>query len=129
MGRSIGEKMVERLGAFAEALEKNETITERFTCRQITLDLQPKAYSPELVKVTRSSLGVSQALFAQFLGVSVKTVSAWEGGAKAPKDIACRFMDEIRQDPTYWRARLRDIARPKDGSKDQPLAATGGEGA
>ncbi len=41
MARSIGEKIVKRLGAFAETLEKSDSISERFTCRQITLDLQP----------------------------------------------------------------------------------------
>jgi len=110
---AIGEKIHKRLAAFAEALEKSETITERFTCRRIELDLQPEPYNPELVKKTRAALGVSQALFAQFLGVSVKAVSAWERGARAPSDMACRFMDEIRHDPAYWQGRLRKIARPK----------------
>ena len=113
MARSIGEKIVKRLGAFAETLEKSDSISERFTCRQITLDLQPEPYNPGLVKSTRETLGVSQALFAQFLGVSVKSVSAWERGTKVPQGIACRFMDEIRQDPAYWRTRLRKTARPK----------------
>ena len=113
MARSIGEKITKRLAAFVEALEKDEKISERFTCRKIELDLQPQPYGPELVKQTREVLGVSQALFAHFLGVSVKSVSAWEQGKKTPSDMACRFMDEIRHDPTYWRTRLRKIARPK----------------
>ena len=35
VARSIGEKIVKRLGAFAEALEKNETITEADQLEQI----------------------------------------------------------------------------------------------
>lgn len=113
MGESLGERITRRLGNFVEALEKSDIISERFTCRRIELKLEPETYSPALVKKTREVLGVSQALFAQFLGVSVKTVSAWEQGAKAPRDVACRFMDEIRLDPTYWRERIRKLAVPK----------------
>ena len=112
MTTNIGQKITKRLAAFATALEENKTVTERFTCHRITLDLQPKPYDPKLAKKTRDSLGLSQALFAQFLGVSVKTVSAWECGSKNPKNIACRFMDEIRENPEHWRERLSNIAKP-----------------
>jgi len=112
MTTTIGEKITKRLAAFATALEKKEQVTERFTCRRMTLDLQPQPYDPALVKKTRQSLGLSQSLFARFLGVSVKTVSAWECGAKNPRDIACRFMDEIRENPGYWKERLSAIAKP-----------------
>jgi len=39
-------------------------------------------------------------------------VRAWEQGENIPIDIAKRFMDEIRHDPDYWRARLREIVVP-----------------
>jgi len=110
MSRTLGEKLRQRLGAFAEALENQESISERFTCRTIKLQLEPKSYGPQQVKATRKLLGASQAIFAQFLGVSVKAVSAWEQGAKTPSDIACRFMDEIRHNPEYWIERLRESA-------------------
>ncbi|MGO8748358.1 MAG: helix-turn-helix domain-containing protein [Thermoguttaceae bacterium] len=92
-------------------------MSQRFTCRRIELRLEPQPYSPELVKATRNALGVSQALFAKFLGASVKTVSAWERGAKVPRDVACRFMDEIRRDPKYWQGRLRELAVVKGGGE------------
>lgn len=106
---SVEDRIISRLKGFSKALENKEVITERFTCRKIELDLQPTPYKPELVKTTRELLGVSQALFAQFLGVSVKTVRAWEQGKNSPKDMACRFMDEIRHDPKRWRERLREL--------------------
>jgi putative transcriptional regulator len=96
------------LKGFAEALQRGDKITERFTCRKIILDLKPTPYNPALVKKTREILGVSQALFAHFLGVSVKTVHSWEQGSNTPNDMACRFMDEIRRDPGYWQGRLRE---------------------
>ena len=52
-------------------------------------------------------------LFARFLGVSVKTVRAWEQGTNTPQEIACRLMDEILHDPDYWRKRLSQLARSR----------------
>jgi putative transcriptional regulator len=104
---SIGSRIVERLRGFAEALEKGEGLTKRFTCRKVVMDLTPTSYNPELVKATRSLLGASQAVFARFLGVSVQTVRAWEQGVNAPNGMACRFMDEIRANPEYWMERLQ----------------------
>ena len=114
MRDSVGKKIIEGLREFTEALENNERITEKFTCRKVTLDLLPVPYSPRTVKSTRKLLAVSQGVFAQFLGVSVKTVSAWEQGRIAVGDMACRFMDEIQRNPEYWRKRLRESIRVKE---------------
>lgn len=120
--KSVGQEILEGLEEFAAALEANETIPGKFTCRKIVLDLEPQVYRPELVKKTRQLLGASQAVFAQFLGVSVKTVRAWEQGINSPQDIACRLMDEIRHNPAYWQQRLRDLAVSKGtGNNVQPV--------
>jgi putative transcriptional regulator len=113
MKSSVGKQIIEGLREFTEALEKDEPISEKFTCRTITLDLLPVPYSPKTVKATRRLLGTSQRVFAQFLGVSVKTVSAWEQGKTGIGDMACRFMDEIRRNPEYWRKRLRESVKVK----------------
>ncbi len=110
MTESKGKKIVDRLRNFAETLERSESITDKFTCRTIKLNLEPAPYSADLVKETRELLGVSQAIFAQFLGVSVKTVHDWEQDRKTPKNVARRLMDEIRRDPEYWLNRLRDLS-------------------
>jgi putative transcriptional regulator len=106
---SIESEILEALGEFTDALEKEE-VAKRFTCRQIKLDLKPTSYGPELVKTTRRLLKVSQTLFARFLGISPKTVRSWEQGINTPSPIACRFMDEIRRSPDYWTERLREAA-------------------
>ena len=83
---------------------------QRLTCRQVKLNLEPTSYSPQLVKSTRKTLGISQPLFARFLGVSAKTVRSWEQGVNIPSNMACRFMDEIRRAPSHWAARVREVA-------------------
>ncbi len=106
MKTSVGKKIIGRLKEFTEALESKEVISNRFTCHKVMLDLKTADYDSVLVKKTRHLLRVSQALFAQFLGVSLNTVRAWEQGANQPSEMACRFMDEIRLNPKYWNERL-----------------------
>jgi len=113
---SIAEKIIEGLESFADALERGEDINKRFTCRKVVLNLEPTSYNSDLVKKTRDVLNVSQALFARFLGVATNTVCAWERGDNSPNDMACRFMDEIRHDPDYWRQRLLDVVTEKTAS-------------
>lgn len=112
----LGDEIIRRLREFTKALRSGKV--ERFTCRKIRLNLKPTEYSPKLVKQTRKILNVSQALFARFLGVSPKTVRAWEQGFSTPHDMACRFLDEIRRDPEHWRKRLlqsiEEVRKPQD---------------
>ncbi len=112
---SVGKKIVSSLKNFVETIEASENVDDvlrRFNCRTIRLNLEAKAYSPELVKSTRELLGASQAIFAQFLGVSTSAVQDWEQGAKPPRGSACRLMDEIRCNPDYWIGRLRELSTP-----------------
>jgi putative transcriptional regulator len=109
----IAEKIVKGFKELSKALSEDAPIAEKFTCRKVTLDLQPMPYPPKAVRATRLLLRVSQPVFAQFLGVKPSTVKAWEQGRQPPPDIACRFMDEIQRNPEYWRGRLRDSIRVK----------------
>jgi len=116
MKRSVAKNIIEGLREFTEALENDEPIANKFTCRKVVLDLLPVPYNPKAVKATRKLLAASQAVFAQFLGVSVKAVRAWEQGINTPSDLACRFMDEIQRNPEYWRKRLRESIKVKEAS-------------
>ena len=109
----IGKKIIDRLERFTNDLEQGVDIARKYTCRQIVLDLDPKSYDAKQVLKARKTLGLSQMLFARFLGVSVKTVRAWEQGTNTPQEIACRLMDEIQHDPEYWRKRLSQLARSR----------------
>lgn len=112
--RTVGERMVADLQSFAEALKEDRaSIPKKFNCHKVALDLKPQEYSAELVRESRAALGASQAVFAQFLGVAINTVQAWEQGVNHPQHIACRMMDEIRHDPAYWQQRLQELAVEK----------------
>jgi putative transcriptional regulator len=110
---SVEERIIEGLAEFTQALQKGEVISDRFVCRRVKLDSGSKPYAPAMVTKARALLGVSQTLFAHFLGVSAKTVRAWEQGLNPPNRTACRFMDEIQKDPTLYRNRLKDMAISK----------------
>lgn len=113
---SVGERITSRLKGLVRALEDDAvSIPDQFTCKTVTLDLETGTFDSEGVLATRRLLGASQAIFAQFLGVSANTVRSWEQGTKTPMDMACRFLDEIRRNPEYWRARLRESVRVRGG--------------
>lgn len=111
---SVEDRIVSRLQGFTKALKEKKELTKEFNCRKVVLDLEPAPYNPKLVKQTRELLGASQAIFAQFLGVSVKAVQSWEQGTAEPNGVACRFMDEIRHDPDRWQERFMELVVPRD---------------
>lgn len=114
---NISNEILNGLTEFADALESGEDLGDKFTCHRVRLDLQPEEYTPEKVLETRVALRVSQPLFAKFLGVSVKTVRAWEQGDNKPNMMACRFMDEIRKDPQHYLKQLTARVRPNTRKK------------
>ena len=104
----LGAEIMAGLTAFRDALEAGLPIEKHFTVRTITFDLQSKPYSAADVKQVRTTLKASQPIFAKFLGVSVKTLRSWEQGLRPVPNMACRFMDEIVQNPTIWTNRFRE---------------------
>jgi putative transcriptional regulator len=105
-----GAEIVGALTEFYKTLKEGgaEVVTRRFTVRTVELDLEPRVYTGEDVKGIRNMLGLSQVLFARFLGVTVGTVRSWENGGKRPSNMACRFLDEIRLRPDAFRERIRE---------------------
>ena len=75
---TIADEILESLTEFADALDTDEDLGERFTCHRVKLNLVPETYTPEKVRETRKALRVSQPLFGCSLGVSVQTVRSWE---------------------------------------------------
>ena len=50
------------------------------------------------VKKLRAELKLSQSAFANVIGVSKKTVEAWEAGRNVPSGSACRLLEVIKKD-------------------------------
>ena len=64
--------------------------------------IQPvESFSAEEVKSIRLSTGLTQALFAMYMGVSPKTVEAWESGRTHPSGPACRLLALTQKDPSF----------------------------
>jgi DNA-binding transcriptional regulator YiaG len=101
-----GEKIV---AAFQEAIDEmrsGKSLPGRLTVRSYNAEFVRPSYGPEDVRRVRDLLGMSQVVFARFLGVDPNTVRSWEQGTRPPSSIARRFMGEIEENPTYWRQRI-----------------------
>ena len=67
---------------------------------QITI--QPiEHFKAEEIREIRIKTGMTQVLFAEFMGVSKKTVEAWESGRNQPVGSACRLLDLAKRDPSF----------------------------
>ena len=55
----------------------------------------------EDIKRIRQKTGLSQVIFAGSLGVSPKTVEAWENGRNKPEGDSRRLLEVIRDDPDF----------------------------
>ena len=53
------------------------------------------------IKDIRNKTGMTQELFAKFLGVSLKTVEAWEAGRNQPCGSASRMLSITKKDPQF----------------------------
>jgi putative transcriptional regulator len=115
---AAGAEIVGALNGFLAALREGGDLAKRFTVRTVELNLQPGVSTGADIKTIRASLGLSQPLFARFLGVSVKAVRAWERGERRPTAMARRFLDEIAIAPDHWRRRLGELIVTKKRPAD-----------
>jgi putative transcriptional regulator len=67
--------------------------------RKNKLTIEPvRVYHGAEIKDIRNSLGMTQTLFADFMGVSPKTVEAWEGEKNVPNGPASRILSMVEKD-------------------------------
>jgi DNA-binding transcriptional regulator YiaG len=100
----------EIIASLAQAIEVERAripIESRFTVRTVELPDQPAAYDARAIRTTRDRIGVSQAIFAHLLGVSLTLVRSWEQDQRTPALWARRLLDEMNRDPRHWRNMLR----------------------
>lgn len=58
-----------------------------------------KSFTSGEIKELRKSLGFSQAVFANALGVSYRTVEDWERGKNIPNGSSSRLLEIIQKAP------------------------------
>ena len=67
-----------------------------------TLSITPiEEFTASEIKDIRKNAGMTQVLFAKYLGVSLKTVEAWEDGRNQPNGTACRMLSITKRDPQF----------------------------
>jgi putative transcriptional regulator len=72
--------------------------------RKTKLTIKPvDAFNNNDIKRIRQRTGLSQAMFAGSLGVSPKTVEAWENGRNKPEGASRRLLEIVRDDPGFLR--------------------------
>lgn len=70
--------------------------------KSTTLTVMPvSVFTSSEIKSIRNSTGLTQKLFAKYMGVSVKTVEAWESGRNHPDGAACRLLSLTKSDPNF----------------------------
>ncbi len=80
-----------------EALEDVQSKKSKLSRRMVTV-IPVKKYQADEVKMIRNSTGMSQRLFASYMGVSDKTVEAWESGTNHPSGAASRLLAMMEMD-------------------------------
>lgn len=82
-----------------QAIEYNNG---KIKARKTTRSIAPlETFSSDDIKKIRIEAGMTQALFAQYMGVSIKTIEAWESGRNQPEGAARRLLALTRDDPMF----------------------------
>lgn len=83
-----------------EAIE--DANSEKKVLRRRVVTIEPvKEYEAKEIKAIRNQVGLSQRLFAGFMGVSNKTVEAWEKGTNKPSGAASRILNMMEMDSDF----------------------------
>ena len=80
--------------SLTEAVEEVKNNSKQLKRTKRSIKIEPiKKYSPVKIKLIRHETGLTQVLFAQYLGVSPKTVEAWEAGKNKPSGSSSRLLE------------------------------------
>ena len=83
-----------------QALEYEKGLLPSVKRRQVTISPLPQ-YRAEKIKSIRNTLNLSQMIFAEAIGVSIKTVEAWESGRNKPQGPALRMLQVLETDNSF----------------------------
>lgn len=68
-----------------------------------------ESFKPEDIKLIRTNLQMTQVIFAAILGVSKKTVEAWEQGINSPSGPASRLLKMFKDNPANAQMLVKSI--------------------
>ena len=91
---SVYENIMQGLN---EAIAYNEGKLEART-KKMSIEPVPEMQAED-IKAIRKNIGMTQVLFAALMGVSTKTVEAWESGRNTPEGPARRMLAMFQADP------------------------------
>jgi putative transcriptional regulator len=74
----------------------------KIRARKTKLTIKPvDTFNTSEIKRIRQKTGLSQVMFAGSIGVSPKTVEAWENGRNKPEGASRRLLELVRDDPCF----------------------------
>lgn len=124
-----GEALIQGLKE-AIAYERGEVTNVRVHSVEVTARSahveRPPWYAPFLIREIRHKLSVSQAIFAEMLGVSASSVRAWEQGKREPDGPARRLLQIAKMHPEVLTSVVGEIypaIEPAEGPLPQRLEA------
>lgn len=85
------------MAGLKEAIEDAQGKEKKLPRRVVSV-VPVKDYDSLQVKEIRKNTGMSQKLFASYIGVSTKTVEAWEAGTNRPSGAASRILNMMEMD-------------------------------
>ena len=89
--------IMESLSELRDAAEGKPTgvLVHRRTVKEVEL------FSPQEIKRVRLDAHMTQKIFAACIGVTPKSVEAWEGGRSKPDGAARRLLGLMRDNPNF----------------------------
>lgn len=79
--------------------QKHAKGKKKLRANRIKIAKAPASFSKKEIKKIREKLNCSQAIFASVLNVDVKTIQAWEAGARTPSGLALRMLQICKDSP------------------------------
>jgi putative transcriptional regulator len=108
-GKAVIQGLKEAIAYERGELTNVRVVTvERVTARKAHVE-RPPWYAPFLIREIRDKLSVSQAIFAEMLGVSASSVRAWEQGKREPDGPARRLLQIAEEHPEVLKAVVGEI--------------------
>ena len=85
------------MSGLSESVEDAKSEGTKLNRRIVTV-IPVKKYQANEIQEIRKGTGMSQRVFADYMGVSCKTIEAWESGKNCPSGAASRLLNMMEMD-------------------------------